>query len=95
MAIEVLQAVFIVALLRFSVTTSRPGSITVALAVGFGMALVFSPGETGIADSALRVFVAVVAADILERSDRHQKQPKWMLLIAALVIGVLVGWQVT
>ncbi|MGW2964981.1 hypothetical protein ACWDGI_41950 [Streptomyces sp. NPDC001220] len=89
--IEVVQAVFIMALL---VTDGRSAMKPLAVwtAVGFTASQILTGRDDGLADIFFRLCIAVFATIAIDRWRSEQERPLWLAGAACLLSGVLIGW---
>ncbi|MEV6736236.1 hypothetical protein AB0N14_04490 [Streptomyces sp. NPDC051104] len=89
--IQILQAVFVVALLLAAGT--RPTSrLLLWAAVGFAASQILTSGNVSPADTFFRLFIAVSAVAALDSWKAEREWPIWTAGPAALLSGFLVGW---
>jgi len=91
LVIQILQAVFVVALL---VSDGRPAARPLAgwTAAGFGVSQILTARDVGLADTFFRLCVAVFATVAIDRWRSEHDRPLWFAGVAALLSGLLLGW---
>jgi hypothetical protein len=91
LAIEIVQAVFVAALV---VTDGRFAAKPLAVwtAVGFTASQIITGRDDGLADSFFRLCIAVFATIAIDRWTSEHDRPLWFAGTAALLSGLLIGW---
>jgi hypothetical protein len=89
--VEIVQAVFVVALL---VTDGRSAAKPLAVwtAVGFTVSQILTGRDDGLADIFFRLCIAVFATIAIDRWRSEHDRPLWFAGAAALLSGLLIGW---